>query len=163
VLDVDESMPEMTGAGGGVVSTTHVLVAGELSVLPETVAVTENVCEPCDRLEYETPELHGVGAAPSREHLNVAPLGPVKLNVADVLFDGFAGPAVIVGVSVAGGLGAANAPVSGFEPVRTNEPSPTASTADAAPISPFFVATPVGQFIRAPVRTAVGGGLPEAH
>jgi hypothetical protein len=136
----------MTGAGGGVVSTTHVRLAGELSPLGEAVAVTENVCDPADTLEYEMPLLQVVAAAPSLEHLKMEPLGPVNVNCAVVPFVGFDGPLVIVGVSVDAGFGAAKAPVSGFVPVRTNEPSPTASTADAAPSRPFFVATPVGQF-----------------
>jgi len=84
LLVVELSIPEMTGAGGGVVSMTHVRVAGELSDLPFTVAVTANVCVPCERPVYETPDVQAVAAAPSREHLNVAPLAPVKLNCAVV-------------------------------------------------------------------------------
>jgi hypothetical protein len=135
-------MPEITGMGGAVVSTTHVRVVGELSVLSVCFAVTENVWEDCDKPEYEIPELQVVEAAPSREHLNVDPDGPVKVNVADVLFVGLAGPDVIVGASVTAGFGAANAPESGFDPVSTTAPTETASTADAAPSRPFPVAAP---------------------
>src|SRR3954471_9451804 len=58
----------------GVVTTVHVRVAGEASVLPApSVARTSNVWEPSARPEYALGDVHAAYAPPSMRHSNVEP------------------------------------------------------------------------------------------
>src|SRR5258706_2858938 len=57
---------------GGVVSTTHVRIAGVGSTLPaEPIARTANVCGPSGSGPSESGDVHGANGAPSRLHSNV--------------------------------------------------------------------------------------------
>src|SRR5215210_3845705 len=94
------TLPLSTYSTGGsdTVSTVHVYVAGVGSVLPfESVACTENVCEPSTRPGSETGDVHGANGAESSWHWNVEP-GADETNekLAEGLLDGSGGCAVIV-------------------------------------------------------------------
>src|SRR3954451_25429571 len=71
--------PEVIDVSGavvsaGVVSTVHVRVAGEASVLPApSVARTSNLCDPSARPLYAFGDVHAAHAPPSRRHWNVEP------------------------------------------------------------------------------------------
>src|SRR3954468_18693387 len=71
--------PEVIDVSGavvstGVVSTVHVRVAGEASVLPApSVGPPLNVCEPSARPEYALGDVHAAYAPPSMRHSNVEP------------------------------------------------------------------------------------------
>jgi len=87
---------------GPIVSTSHVNDAGVPSTLPTaSMARTWNVCEPCDRLEYDCGLVHATNPPPSSWHSNDAtpvPVTslPVNENAAEVLATGFVGLEVML-------------------------------------------------------------------
>ena len=88
---------------GGVVATVHVKLAGDGSTPFWSEARTRNVCAPSTSPVYDAGLVQPANAAESSEQAKVALVdAEVKLNRADVEFDGLAGVLVIV---VSGGSG----------------------------------------------------------
>src|SRR4051794_6538096 len=86
------------GAGGAIVSTRHVLVAGSPRLPAASVARTPKVWLTWARLEYEAGLVQPTYAAPSSEQLyRRLPSGPEKEKEADAELETAAGADVIVG------------------------------------------------------------------
>jgi len=88
--------PESMVTLGGTVSTVQFHVTGA-DVFPAwSVAWTERTWFPSASPDDEAPDVHGWAAAPSHEHVTVAPDSVEKVKLAAVWFVGLAGPEVIV-------------------------------------------------------------------